>query len=486
MQRHKKKHKGSGDATVPAARKGHVPLPVRPDEQGLAIAFLGGSGTVTGSRYLLDDGETRLLVDCGLFQGAKTLRQKNWNIRPEETNGIDLILLTHAHLDHSGALPRFYRLGWRGTILTTPATEALCELLLPDSGHIQEQDAKFANKRGYSQHRPALPLYTEADAEATLGLFDTVPFGEWHSIKEGVSVRYHRAGHILGAASIELKWNDRTILFSGDIGRYDDAMMRDPAPPYQADYIVVESTYGDRRHEQIDPTVTLGDYVERCIRRGGTVVIPAFAVGRAQSLLLHLSRLRAAGRLTGIPIYLDSPMAINASEMLCTYMDEHRLSRAECDAACGIATYVRDAELSKALTADPTPKIIISASEMATGGRVLHHLKEYAPDPKNLILFAGFQAAGTRGASMVAGAKTVKIHGEQVPIEAEVANLGMLSAHADCDEIMRWLGGFQIRPRHAFITHGEPSGSHVLAKRMSEELTWDCSVPELGSWSILR
>jgi metallo-beta-lactamase family protein len=396
-----------------------------------------------------------------------------------------LVLLTHAHLDHSGALPRMARLGWNGTVLCTRATAALCELLLPDSGHLQEQDADRANRYGYSRHRPALPLYTQADARKALELFRTVEFGEWYPIADGISARYHRAGHILGAASIEVVWKDRTILFSGDIGRYGDAVMKDPAPPPRADYLLVESTYGDRRHEEVDPTAALGDSIERCVNRGGTVVIPAFAVGRAQSLLYHLSRLRASGRLGDTPIYLDSPMAINASGLMCDFMEEHRLSRAECEAACNVAHYVREVEESKALTANVSPKVIISASGMATGGRVLHHLKRFAPDPKNLILFSGFQAAGTRGATLLAGAKTVKIHGEYVAVEAEVANLPMLSAHADSDEIMRWLGSLQQQPRQTFVTHGEPTGSGVLAARITEELGWSCSVPTLGSWNVL-
>jgi len=483
---HKKKHHGHREP-FPAVleREARIPMEERPKAPGLAIAFLGASGTVTGSRYLLDDGETRLVVDCGLFQGPKALRALNWAPIPSEITEVDLVLLTHAHLDHSGALPRMASLGWNGTVLCTRGTAALCELLLPDSGHLQEQDANRANRYGYSRHQPALPLYTQADARRALELFRTTEFGEWYKIADGISARYHRAGHILGAASIEVLWKDRTIVFSGDIGRYDDAVMKDPVPPPHADYLLVESTYGDRRHEPVDPMAALGDSIERCVLRGGTVVIPAFAVGRAQSLLYHLSRLRAAGRLRDIPIYLDSPMAINASGIMCDFMEEHRLSRAECEAACSVAHYVREVEESKALTADVNPKVIVSASGMATGGRVLHHLKRFAPDPKNLILFSGFQAAGTRGATLLAGAKTVKIHGEYVPVEAEVANLPMLSAHADSDEIMRWLGALQQAPRQTFVTHGEPTGSGVLAARITEELGWSCTVPTLGSWSAL-
>lgn len=320
MHKRKKKHRSRAHlgATV-LEREAKIDLAERPAD-GLGIAFLGASETVTGSRYLVDDGETQVVIDSGLFQGPRDLRRLNWAPIPPEVADVDLVLLTHAHLDHSGALPRMARLGWDGTVLSTRATEALCELLLPDSGHLQEKDAEFANRHGFSRHQPALPLYTQADARMALQLFRTVEFGAWHAIADGIKARYHRAGHILGAASIEIDWNGRTILFSGDVGRYGDAVMKDPEPPERADYVVVESTYGDRRHEQVDPARVLGDHIERCVRRGGTVVIPAFAVGRAQSLLYHLSRLRADGRLRDIPIYLDSPMAINASGLMCDFM----------------------------------------------------------------------------------------------------------------------------------------------------------------------
>lgn len=483
--KNKKKHHRRDNFESYLEPEARIEVDQRPADADLAIAFLGGAGTVTGSRYLVDDGEARLVVDCGLFQGGKDLRHLNWAPMPRELAGVDTILLTHAHLDHSGALPRLTRNGWKGRIISTKATAELCNLLLPDSGHLQEKDAEFANRHGYSSHRPALPLYTQDDAFSALGLFRPVDFETVVPLGEGVSARFHPAGHILGASFIELNWRSRTIVFSGDLGRYGDAVMRDPSPPPQADYLIVESTYGDRRHDAIEPDVALGDSIERCISRGGTVVIPAFAVGRAQSLLYHLSKLKAAGRLGNVPIYLDSPMAIDASEIMCDFHGEHRLTHDQCKAACAVARYVREVEESKALTADPTPKVIISASGMATGGRVLHHLRSFAPDPKNLVLFSGFQAAGTRGAAMVAGSKTIKIHGELVPVEAEVANLSMLSAHADCDEIMRWLSGFPKPPRMTFVTHGEASASKALADRIGSELGWACAVPELGSWGLL-
>lgn len=457
----------------------------RPAGQGLAIGFFGASGTVTGSRYLLEDDSTRVLVDCGLFQGGRELRNLNWAPPPPEVNGVETILLTHAHLDHSGAIPRLVRNGWKGRVIATRATAELCELLLPDSGHLQEKDAQFANRRGYSRHQPALPLYTQNDALNSLQHFQGVSFEEVVEVAPGISARFHRAGHILGAASIEIDWKGTRILFSGDLGRYDDAVMFDPALPADVDYLIVESTYGDREHDSLSPEQALGDSIERCVARGGTVVIPAFAVGRAQSLLYYLSLLKEAGRLQGVPVYLDSPMAIDASEILCANSGDHRLSHEQCKTACAVAHYVRDAEETKALTADRNPKIIISASGMATGGRVLHHLTQFAPDPKNLILFAGFQAAGTRGAALVAGATSIKIFGQVVPVLAEVINLSMLSAHADCNEIMRWLSGMPRAPRMTFVTHGEATASTSMAERISRELGWECTAPRLGSWGDL-
>jgi metallo-beta-lactamase family protein len=305
-----------------------------------------------------------------------------------------------------------------------------------------------------------------------------MPFHEQRPLPAGPSVQFRRAGHILGAASIECDWKGTKVVFSGDLGRFDDPMMVDPEPVPLADYLIVESTYGDRRHDPRDPQEALAEIVNRTTGRGGTVIIPAFAVGRAQSLLYHLERLKAAGRLPNVPVFLDSPMAIDATEMLCSHMDDHRLPTDACSRACKVATYVRNVDESKALTANPVPKIIVSASGMATGGRVLHHLKHYAPDARNAIVFAGFQAAGTRGAAMVAGAESVKIHGAYVPVRAEVQNLSMFSAHADADEILSWLRGFRKPPRMTFISHGEPTASDVLRRRIEEELGWTCRVPE--------
>lgn len=445
-----------------------------------SIRFLGATGTVTGSRYLVTARRDRLLVDCGLFQGPRELRERNWIEMPHDAERVNAILLTHAHLDHSGYLPRLVRNGWSGQVFCTDATADLCRLLLPDSGYLQEKDADFSNRRHSSRHHPALPLYTEDDAWSALEHFSPVSPGVDVDLTDNLRFGFRRAGHILGASFIELQAAGTKITFSGDLGRYDDPVMCDPEVPGATDILVVESTYGDRRHDPVDPQEVLGSLIEKCVARGGTVVIPAFAVGRAQTLLYHISRLKTAGRLVDVPVYLDSPMAIDASEIMCSHRPEHRLRADECRAACNVAHYVREVEDSKAISRDKKPKIIVSASGMATGGRVLHHLMQFAPDQRNMVLFAGYQAAGTRGAAMVGGAATVRIYGETIPVRAEVASLPMLSGHADADEIMRWLRGFPQAPRMTFVTHGEPASSEALRKRIAEELGWACKVPLHG------
>lgn len=444
------------------------------------LSFLGGAGTVTGSKYLIDTGQHRLLVDCGLFQGYKMLRERNWAPFPVDPDSVDAVILTHAHLDHSGYLPALIRDGFTGPVICTHATKDLCELLLPDSGHLMEADARFANKYGYSKHKPALPLYDKNDALRALGSFTPRSFGEAFPVVDGCTAMFRGAGHILGAATVELDCLGTRIVFSGDLGRYDDPIMMDPQPVPRADYVIVESTYGNRRHDPTLPEEALEDVIDRTVRRGGSVIIPAFAVGRAQSLLYHLSQIRKRGRLTSVPIFLDSPMAQNASDIFCEHPEERRLTEGQCREACATATYTRDVEESKRIDRDSMPKIIISASGMATGGRVLHHLKRYAPDRRNTIVLAGFQAGGTRGAALKAGAQELKIHGEYVPVRAEVASLDMLSAHADRDELMRWLGGFEAPPLRTFVTHGEPDASDALRHLIAEKLGWDVRVPDHG------
>jgi metallo-beta-lactamase family protein len=445
----------------------------------ISLTSLGGAGTVTGSKHLLEADGRRILIDCGLFQGLKTLREQNWAPLQVEPSSIDAVVLTHAHLDHSGYLPKLVKDGFRGPILASAATRDVAEIILRDSGHIQEKDAEQANRYGYGKHKPALPLYGVHDAERAVERFAPTPFHTSVQLPGGASLTLRRAGHILGAATAEVTWNGTKILFSGDLGRYGDATMVDPEPVAEADYVVVESTYGDRLHDPQDPTEALGEIIERTTARGGTVVIPTFAVGRAQSLLYHIWRLKQAGRIGLTPIYMDSPMAINATDLLCAHLEDHRMPADVCDAACGIATYVRDVDASKKLTASPMPKVILSASGMATGGRVLHHIKAFGPDRRNTILFSGFQAAGTRGRSMVEGAKEVKIHGQWVQVKAEVANLPMLSAHADYEEILRWLSGLKRPPRKTFIVHGEPHAADALRVRIQDRLGWDCVIPQM-------
>jgi metallo-beta-lactamase family protein len=444
------------------------------------ISFLGGAGTVTGSKFLVDNGDARILVDCGLFQGFKALRLKNWAKFPVPVQTIDAVVLTHAHIDHSGYLPLLVKQGFSGPVFCTHSTRDLCEILLPDAGHLQESDANFANRHGFSKHKPALPLFTEEDARQALLHLTPVPFDEDRVVPGGAKIRLRRAGHIIGAASVQLDWQGRTIAFSGDLGRYDDPIMADPAPVARADYVVVESTYGNRTHNGHDPATALAEIIAPTIARGGTVIIPTFAVGRVQTLMFHLQRLNATGRLPAIPVFLDSPMAVDASDLFCAAGKDHKLSKEECRQSCDIARYTRSVEESQALDRDPRPKIILSASGMATGGRVLYHLKRYASDPRNTILFAGFQAGGTRGAAMLAGASSIKMHGAYVPVRAEVKNLDMLSAHADANEIMRWLRGFRQPPLRAFVTHGEPAAADALRHRIEEELGWPVLVPDHG------
>lgn len=442
----------------------------------LTLTSLGAAGTVTGSKHLLEADGRRVLVDCGMFQGLKVLRERNWAPLAIPPDSIDAVVLTHAHLDHSGYLPKLVRDGFRGPVYCSSATADLCDILLKDSARIAENDAEYANRRGHTKHKPALPLYTVRDAEAALKQLKAIAFETETSVEGGAKMQLRRAGHILGAATVEFNWQGRGIVFSGDLGRYDDVFMPDPAPVNAADYVVVESTYGDRIHPKNDPMEALGAVVERTVRRGGTVVIPAFAVGRTQVLLYHLWMLKRAGRIKSVPIFLDSPMAINATELLCGHLDDHRFSAETCEQSCAIATYVRDVEDSKAIVSNPMPKIVIAGSGMATGGRVLHHIKAFGPEAKNTILFAGYQAVGTRGARLLAGETEIKMFGQWVPIRAEIANLPELSAHADAGEIIRWLRGFEKPPRRAFIVHGEPDASDALRVRIERELGWDAAV----------
>lgn len=441
------------------------------------IAFYGAAETVTGSKFLLSHAGHQVLVDCGLFQGYKQLRQRNWAPLPFSAEGLDAVILTHAHIDHSGALPLLTRTGYKGRIHTTAGTAALCRILLPDSGRIHEADAAYANRKGFSRHDPALPLYTEQDAREALDHLETQGFGAPFEPAPGFAASFARAGHILGAASVLVKVGGVSVMVSGDLGRSNDALIREPATRQPTDYVLIEGTYGGRHHNHADPSEALADVVARTAARGGTLLIPAFSVGRTQTILLLLQRLREAGRIPRLPIYLDSPMAISATELYRRHGDTHRLDPEDCARMCEVADYVRTVEGSKALDQREDPIILISASGMATGGRVVHHLRHFVDDARNTVLFAGYQAGGTRGAKLLAGAERIRIHGQWVPVRAEIASLDMLSAHADEDELIAWLRGSSQAPRKVFVVHAEPAAAEELRVRVEDELGWSCEVP---------
>ena len=445
----------------------------------MQLQFLGATGTVTGSKYLISCGATRILVDCGLFQGYKQLRLRNWACLPSAPAGIDAVVLTHAHLDHSGYLPVLVRDGFRGKILCSAATFDLCKILLPDSGHLLEEEAIYANRHGFSKHSPALPLYSEADALRALKFFAPVDLGKRFAIADKLHGTLALAGHILGAAIVTIDDGRTSVTFSGDLGRPHDPIMVAPTSIAHCDYLVVESTYGDRRHDPADPLIFLGKTIRDTARRGGVTIIPSFAVGRAQSLLYYISELKRAGSIPELlPVYLNSPMATDATSLYAKHLHEHRLSRHACEQMRSAAKIVNSVEESIALNERRGPMVIIAASGMATGGRVLHHLKAFAPDPRNTILFAGFQAGGTRGASMIAGIDAIKIHGQYVPLRAQVTQIDNLSAHADAAEILAWLGHFDEPPKCTYIVHGEPAASDGLRKKIEGELRWNCRVPD--------
>ncbi|UQE74284.1 MBL fold metallo-hydrolase [Gordonia sp. PP30] len=443
---------------------------------GLTLTSLGGAGTVTGSKHLLQSGGTALLVDCGLFQGIKNLREANWRPLPVDAGSIGAVVLTHAHLDHCGYLPRLIRDGFRGAIHCTPATRSVAEIILRDSAHLQERDADFANQRKASKHHPALPLYDTDDVEATLPRFEVHPPHRPFTPVPGAEVIFRGAGHILGAATATVAWGGTTVAFTGDLGRYDDPLMHDPEPITEADVLVTESTYGDRLRDTTSPLDVLARIVTETADRGGTVLIPAFAVGRTQLILYYLWQLRRAGTIPAVPIYVDSPMAISASELLRTFPGDHKLDPALTDEMFAIAKYTRDTESSKAISADRSPKIVLSASGMATGGRILHHLAAFAADPATTIVLAGYQSVGTRGRALADGARFLKLYGEWVPINARIEDLHMFSAHADGDELIRWMTGFTRAPAQSFIVHGEPNAADSLRLRMQRELGWEASV----------
>jgi metallo-beta-lactamase family protein len=438
----------------------------------MKITFAGAADTVTGSRHLIDLGGYRLLLDCGLFQGYKTLRLRNWAEPPFDPRSIDAVVLSHAHLDHCGYLPLLFKRGFRGNIFCTPATRDLAELLLLDSARLLQEEAGHANKYGYSQHSPAEPLYTEADVRHCMPCFTPIPSLSPIIIEKNVSIELVPAGHLLGASSVILRHRKLTLAYSGDLGRPNDMLMPAPRPISQADILLVESTYGNRQHARKDVMPQLASIIEATASRGGVVLMPSFAVGRVQAILLAIHRLKESGLIGDIPVFVDSPMATRATSI---YRQHHKLLRmpmAEIKAACNGARFVASPEQSRRLSESHYPCIIIAGSGMVTGGRILHHLKVHASNPLNHIVLPGFQVPGTRGAKLAAGERSVRIHGQDIPLRAKVTQLEAFSGHADADEIMDWLAHFHEPPLETFIVHGERDAADTMRLRISHELHW--------------
>ncbi len=446
----------------------------------MKVTFLGAVGTVTGSKFLVETQQTKLLIDCGLFQGLKDLRLRNWQALPFAPAELDAVILTHAHLDHSGYLPLLVRNGFKGPIFCSAPTGELCKILLPDSGRINEEDAEHANRKGYSRHQPAAALYNEADALNCLPLLQPKEIDQRHQIGD-LAFRLERVGHILGATSVTLFYQGRSLVFSGDIGRYQDLLELSPVPANGGDYLVMESTYGNRIHQAASPVEELAKLVNSVIQQQGILLIPAFALGRAQVLLYCLLQVFKKNLAPKIPVFLNSPMATQITNLYQRFPQWHRLSPEESDELFAMPIYISSVEDSKELTKEKGPHIIISASGMITGGRVLHHLKELAPDPHNIILLPGFQAVGTRGELLVAGNKTLKIHGETVAIAAPVYHWDTLSAHADQEELLHWLRSCKQKPGKIYIVHGEPKASAALAQKIRDELGIETEIPHYES-----
>jgi metallo-beta-lactamase family protein len=450
-----------------------------------SLSFLGAARTVTGSKYLLERNDQRILVDCGLFQGLKALRERNWAPLPVPASSIDVVVLTHAHLDHTGYLPRLVAEGFKGRVFCTPATQDLCRLVLPDAGRIQEEDARAANRNGYSKHAPALPLFTEVDAFRALERLQPAGFDRPMPVAPGVEITFRPTGHLLGSAAIVMRLEGRTIVFGGDLGRYDRPVLLDPEPIEECDVLLVESTYGDRRHDPNDNGRRFGQIVRETIGRGGKVIIPAFAIGRVEEILYWLKVLEEEGAIPRVPVFLDSPMAVEALRFYSQRVNEldeelRPTGRPVASFATSRFQTVSSPQQSAELTASRTPAIVISSSGMATGGRVLYHLKRALPEAKNTVLFVGYQSPGTRGRALVDGASEVKIHGAFVPVLAHVDKIDSMSAHADAGEILRWLRGFRRPPSRTFIVHGEPPAQAALQAAIASELGagWSTDAPE--------
>ncbi len=454
----------------------------------IRITFHGAAETVTGSKYLLEADGASVLVDCGLFQGRKDLRERNWQKLPFAPKSVNAVVLTHAHIDHIGYVPRFVKDGFIGAIYCTPATEEIGELLLLDAAKMQQEDAEYANKKGFSKHKPALPLYNEYDVKRAMRKFRTVQRGEWFQVAGPFWMRYHDAGHLLGSSMIEVEVrqseNTMRLLFSGDVGRYDAPLYFDPTAPPACDFLICESTYGDRDHKPDTPLDSLEKVVLESIRRGGVMVIASFAVGRAQQLMYLLSILIRERRIPEIPVFLDSPMAVSGTKIYEYYCEEHDLIEClNCPAGKAFDMkniyLARTADESKKINSHRSAAVIISSSGMMVGGRILHHLRQRLPDPKNTIVIGGFQAEGTRGRALQEGARTMRIHGQDIPVRAAVVEMTELSGHADRGELLRWLQPLPS-PKKVFLTHGELQSAHAFADRLRQERSWDCVVPRMA------
>ena len=447
------------------------------------LTFLGAARTVTGSKHLLEVDGQRILFDCGLFQGLKELRERNWSPLPIPPETIDVVVLTHAHIDHSGWLPRLVGQGFKGPVYCTGGTLDLCRLVLPDAAHLQEEDAKFANKRGFSKHHPALPLYTEEDAAEALSRFRTVPFNKKIEVVKGIEVEFINAGHLLGSSYVLVTRTDKSggrILFGGDLGRYSRPILPDPSPGVEADALLCESTYGDRIHPNEDDGATLARIIKETFAKRGKVIVPAFAIGRVEELLYWLFKLEDEGKLEKGPIYVDSPMAIKGIAYYDARTDELDKEIVSMRRKLPRFTPVNSGLESKALVERDQPAVIIASSGMATGGRVVHHLFAGLPDPRHTVLFVGFQAAGTRGRQLVDGARHVKIFGQHVPVHARIEKIDGMSAHADAGEIVRWLRTFPRAPRKTYLVHGEVVAQDALKARITKELGWNVEIPTHG------
>jgi metallo-beta-lactamase family protein len=452
------------------------------------ITFHGAARTVTGSKYLLEAAGARVLIDCGLFQGIKKLRQRNWEPTPFDIGGLDAVVLTHAHLDHTGYLPRLTKEGYHHKIYCTPATSALAEIILLDSAKCQEYDAHYANRKGFSKHKPALPLYDGHDVEQTIKQFRETPRGKWFSPAQPIWMRFHDAGHLLGSNMIEVEIRDQDpplrLLFSGDVGRYDGPLYYDPSPPPACDYLICESTYGDRDHPDIDLLDSLQNVVQRSVDRGGVMLSASFAIGRAQQLIYLLQVLKKENRIPDLAVYLDSPMSCNATNVYRQFHEDHDLSEGELDAAHPVLAgprihLCRKTDESKALNNLQGPAIIIASSGMMTGGRIVHHLKRRLPQKNNTIVLGGYMAIGTRGRRLQDGAETVRIHGADIPVQAAIETVSGLSGHADRSDLLRWLQPLP-KPQKVFLTHGEPHSADALANQLHQERGWDIHCPDLG------